>query len=372
MGEDLKRYEKNNQTPEDSAPPKRHAMYYIIVNPASKSGRGRKIWASLEPVIREKQVAYQVIFSKGPGHVTRLVAKLTASDRRSPQSPPIRLVILGGDGTVNEALQGISDFSRVWLGYIPAGSSNDLARGLGLPKDPSLILNAILEDRLVRTVDVGVLAYGPGERFADGISHTAGQSFGQPDNVKTAGAASTGQDGVKTVRYFAVSGGIGFDAAVCREALASRFKNTLNKLGLGKLTYLSIALRQLIAARSVSCELYLDRAKEPVCFHRFLFTAIMVHRYEGGGFQFCPMADASDGKLDLCVVGKIPKLAILFALPTAFWGKHYIFPAIRHYAAAEITIKASAPLWVHTDGEVSRKADCITVRCLKQRLCLMM
>ena len=54
-------------------------------------------------------------------------------------------------------------------------------------------------------------------------------------------------------RFFAVSSGIGFDAAVCEEALTSRFKSTLNKLGLGKLTYLAIALQQLIAAKRVSC-----------------------------------------------------------------------------------------------------------------------
>ncbi len=166
--------------------------------------------------------------------------------------------------------------------------------------------------------------------------------------------------------------GIGFDAAVCEEALSSRFKKTLNRMGLGKLTYLSIALKQLVAAKSVSCDIYLDDAKEPVHFRRFLFTAFMIHRYEGGGFQFCPMADATDGKLDLCVVGRIPKPVILFALPTAFFGKHYMFPAIRHYAASKAVVHSSIPLWVHTDGEVSRKADEITVTCTKRQIRLMM
>ena len=325
-------------------------MYYIIVNPASKSGRGKKIWTGLEPVFIQNDIAYKVIFSKGTGHVTRIVSKLTAPDRLPADADPVKLIILGGDGTMNEALQGISDFDRIRLGYIPTGSSNDLARDLTLPKDPALILQTILKGETVRTMDIGTLTYGCD---VDGESVSpAGESL--------------------PARRFAVSCGIGFDAAVCQEALASRFKNTLNRLGLGKLTYLSIALKQLIAAKSVSCDIYLDHAKEPIHLNRFLFTAFMIHRYEGGGFQFCPMADASDGKLDLCAVGKIPKPIILLALPTAFWGKHYIFPSIRHYAASQVTLRASAPLWVHTDGEVSCKSDCITVTCEKQRLQLMM
>lgn len=328
-------------------------MYYIIVNPASKSGQGRKIWARLEPIFQQNHIPYQVVFSKGSGHVTRLVSKLTAPDRLPADAPPVKLIILGGDGTINEALQGITDFQRLWLGYIPTGSSNDLARDLALPKDPALILKTILKGEVRRSLDLGMLIYG---NDRNGTEESSG---GRADKAPC-------------VRYFAVSSGIGFDAAVCEEALTSRFKKTLNKFGLGKLTYLSIALKQLIAAKSVSCDIYLDDAKDPIHLNRFLFTAFMNHKYEGGGFQFCPMADASDGQLDLCVVGRIPKPVILLALPTAFWGKHYIFPAIRHYSASKITLHTSAPLWVHTDGEVTRKSDHISVICQKQQLHLMM
>lgn len=69
----------------------------------------------------------------------------------------------------------------------------------------------------------------------------------------------------------------------------------------------------------------------------------MNHPYEGGGFCFCPQADNSDGLLDLCVVGDLPKLFILFALPTAFFGRHYIFPKIDHYTASSVRVKTSAP-----------------------------
>lgn len=325
-------------------------MYYIIVNPASKSGRGREIWARLKQIFIERHIPYKVVFSKGPGHVSKLVAKLTSPDKMPAGNLPVKLIILGGDGTMNEALQGISDFDRIQLGYIPTGSSNDLARDLRLPKDPAAILETILKGETIRTMDLGVLTYEnmQGER------------------------SRLHADEVNGKRFFCVSSGIGFDAAVCEEALASRFKNILNKLKLGKLTYLVIALRQLIAAKSVSCDIYMDEEKEPVHLDRFLFTAFMIHKYEGGGFKFCPAADYKDGKLNLCVVGKIPKPVILLALPTAFWGKHYLFSAIKHYTVCKVTFRTSMPLWVHTDGEVYMKSDSITVSCIPQKINLMM
>lgn len=325
-------------------------MYYVIVNPASKSGRGRKIWAELEPAFKEKDIPYQTVFSKGAGHVTRIVKKLTARLAEYPEASPVRLIILGGDGTLNEALQGISDFDRVWLGYIPTGSSNDLARDLRLSGKPQEILSSILEDKVKRIVDLGLVTY---------------------HNISEERSRLHSED-IESKRFFIVSSGIGFDAAVCEEALASRFKNTLNRLGFGKLTYLVIALRQLIAAKPASCELYLDGSAEPVHLDKLLFTAFMIHKYEGGGFKFCPDADDTDGLLDLCVAGNIPKPVILFALPTAFWGKHYMFSQIRHYNAKSVRLESSTPLWVHTDGEVYIKSNNITVSCIPQKIHFLM
>lgn len=329
-------------------------MYHIIVNPVSKSGRGRAIWTDLEQIFQEKGIPYKILYSKGVGHVAKIVERLTAPDKTGKERPPIKLIILGGDGTINEALQGIQDFDKILLGYIPTGSSNDLARDLKLPKDPKKILRNILEGNTIRTMDLGVLTY----------SDIKAGAAREHSRIKSSS--------VSECRFFAVSSGIGFDAAVCEESLGSRCKSTLNKLGLGKLTYLAIALQQLIAAKRVSCDIYLDEEQTPVHIDQFLFTAFMIHKYEGGGFQFCPMADDSDGKLDLCVVGSIPKPVILAALPTAFFGKHYIFSSIKHYAASKVRFQTSIPLWVHTDGEVYNKSDSITVSCLPQKIRLMM
>ncbi|MGN1180484.1 MAG: diacylglycerol/lipid kinase family protein [Suilimivivens sp.] len=318
-------------------------MYYIIVNPTSKSGRGAKIWAAVEPVLKERNISYRVFFSEKIGHVMEIVKELTTSPDEICY--PLKLIILGGDGTLNEALQGISDFDKVQIGYIPTGSSNDMARDLKLGKDPLSILDRILSCKQATPMDIGCVSY---ENISNEYSRHHSKEFLQK-------------------RYFAVSCGIGFDAAVCEEALASGFKNILNKIGLGKLTYLGIALKQLIAAKKVSCDIYIND-EEPVHLKRFLFVAGMVHQYEGGGFMFCPGANYHDGVLDICAAGDISKLLILVALPTAFFGKHYMFKGIDKYSASVMKLKTSVPLWVHTDGEVSVKADFITLTCEKNKL----
>lgn len=303
-------------------------MYHFIVNPAARSGRGLKIWRNqIVPLLDAGHIPYRSHLSEQPGDVAKIAADILASADHFPVS----IVILGGDGTVNEALQGISDPSKVILSYIPTGSSNDLARDLGLPKAPAAALDLVLHGK-ARPMDLGSVTYPDGE-----------------------------------TRRFCVSCGIGFDAAVCQEALDSRLKKVMNKIGLGKLTYLGIALRQLFAARAVSARLTLDEGCG-ASIGNMLFAACMIHRFEGGGFMFAPDADAEDGILNICAVGDLPKPFILLALPTAFRGKHYKYKGITPYQAKRLMIETSSPLWVQTDGEVTRKSDRIVIACEKNSI----
>ena len=303
-------------------------MYHVIVNPASRSGKGLRIWQEqVEPVLKKENISYAVHFSKQSGGVVETVAKIFADTGNLPQGGQMSLIILGGDGTMNEAVQAIPVGIGVTLGYIPTGSSNDLARDLGIPRKPGEALELILHTGKARPMDLGVLTYPDGDS-----------------------------------RRFCVSCGLGYDAAVCEEVQRSRIKTVMNKLGLGKLTYLGIALKQLFATKAISGRLTLDDG-DPIDIGRMLFVAGMNHRFEGGGFMFCPNADDSDGLLDLCAAGDLPKLKVLFALPTAFKGNHYRFKGITPYRAGRFTLETDTPLWAHTDGEVGRKASRITVSC---------
>lgn len=305
-------------------------MYHIIINPASRSGKGKKLWKEIvEPYLMSQKIAYISYFSDKPGDVAKLSAKIT---KDATSAHPKNLIILGGDGTFNEALQGIEDFSAVILGYIPTGSSNDLARDLKISRDPALAMeNALHSERLFH-MDLGHVT------FHDG-----------------------------TTRKFATSCGWGFDAAVCEEVNRSKFKITFNKIGLGKLAYLAIAVKQLLTAKCVNCEMTLDGKKIPL--KKALTVITMNHRYEGGGFLFAPNADVQDGIFNICtVINRLPRWVILLLLPSAFWGKHYMFPGIEPFQAHEIHIKASDPLWIHTDGEILRKDKEMTIHISKQIL----
>lgn len=299
-------------------------MYYIIINPASRSGKGLSIWEKrVKPILDEREVSYKYYYSRE----SESVAMLTEQICKHAVHRPINLIILGGDGTINEAIQVIPEGVDVLLGYIPTGSSNDLARDLGLFTDPGLAMELILSKPKVRPMDLGRIT------FEDG-------SF----------------------KRFIVSCGIGYDASVCEEAMHSTLKKVLNRLGLGKLTYLAIALKHLFRNDHVSGTITLDD-QETYTLDSFLFTAIMNHRFEGGGFMFCPDADDSDGILNLCAVEKLSIRKVLVALPLAFKGKHFRVDGVEPYNAKKVQITTSAPLWVHTDGEVSTKSDNITVTC---------
>ena len=312
-------------------------MYYFIVNPTSKTGLGEKYWQRVQKILDERKIEYKAIFSKRVGHVEEIVRKLTTESKKDK----IHLVILGGDGTVNEAVQGIVDFEKVIISYIPTGSSNDLARDMGISRNPEEALESILKAEKESYMDVGLVHYD--EAFVNG------EKIEIPD------------------RRFMVGCGIGFDAAVCEESMHSKFKNVLNKVKLGKLTYLGIALKQLIQSEMIDGKITLEDTKE-IAIKRMFFTVAMVHHYEGGGFKFCPDAKDDDGLLDFCVASDASKLKVLRILPTAYDGKHIRFKEIKMLRGEKATIEAEKPMWVQTDGEVKTQAKKITVSDLGKKV----
>ncbi len=308
-------------------------MYHIIVNPSSRSGKGVRLWnEEVKPLLEEKNIEYTPYFSSRAGDAIELAAEIV-TDVSIPH--PVNMIVMGGDGTVNEVFQGIAMsgmLSEVNIGFLPTGSSNDLVRDLKIPTNPCEALLLILEGKNLSPMDLGVITYA--------------------DNTK---------------RYFSVSCGIGFDAAVCEEAMNSKIKDALNKIGLGKLTYLGIALKQIFGAKAVKATLKLD-GNETIDVNQIMFIAVMNHRFEGGGFMFCPDAIDNDGVLNLCVVGDLSKMKVLCALPTAYKGAHFKYKGITPYSAKHIEITTTTPLWVHTDGEVKRRSDSFSVDVLENAI----
>ena len=283
--------------------------YEFIINPESRSGLGEMTWKMIEPELKKQRVRYRVHMTAKRKDAGKIAEELTSDGREHT------FVVLGGDGTLNEVVNGIRDPEKITLGYIPIGSSNDFARGLGIPGDPMKALAAVLKQDRVIEMDVGEMI-------------RAGRR-----------------------RRFAVSAGIGFDAAVCHEVCVSRWKVLLNRLNLGKLSYAAVALDQLVRSRPANACVTVDGRRR--VFEKMYFAAFMNLPYEGGGFKFCPRASAADGQLDVMIAAGLPKLKILLLLPTAFWGKHTGFKGVTILRGRHVTVESEKPLPLHTDGEPS-------------------
>ena len=103
--------------------------YDFIINPKARSGMGAMVWNMLEPELKKRRIVHRVYMTERRRHAEKIAAQITADDNEHT------IVVLGGDGTVNEVVNGIRDQGKVILGYIPIGSSNDFARGLGITND---------------------------------------------------------------------------------------------------------------------------------------------------------------------------------------------------------------------------------------------
>ena len=340
-------------------------MFHVVVNPAGASGRTGRIWAELEPVFRESGKPYEVHFSTKRHGLGEICAELT----QNADTEYTDIVVVGGDGTMNEVLNGIGDLRRVRLGYIPGGSANDFGLDIGLPKDRAQIARTILEGRVHREENVGEVLF-----------HNVFSEFvGNERRVIERREENSG-----LTRRFLVSCGIGFDAAVCEQVESSRFKNVLNKLHVGKLIYIAVAIRMILrcpmqtfkitlrgrsalpgAADVPSPELVMEKKNT-------LFAVGMNHRYEGGGFQFCPHARPDDGSVDFCMASPASRLQFFQVFPKAYSGDHVKFDLITQDRAEEITMETELPSWVHTDGEIHFTSTKITLRTLPQKIRFLM
>ena len=303
-------------------------MYHFIINPKSRTGSGIKIWNIVKKELDLLGVPYTMYLTCYKLHATKIAQEICDNFTGIKN-----IVVLGGDGTINEVINGINDYDEVLLGYIPSGSSNDLARSLNLPKDPIVSLKHILSPTEFKYVDTGIIKM-------EGSNH---------------------------LRKFVVSTGMGFDAAISEEALRSNIKKVLNNIGLGKLTYTLIALKQLMSCPYMEGEVIID-GKITNSYHQILFIISMIHKFEGGGLRMAPAANPFDGKLSVCIVHGLSRLRLLALLPTLLLGKHVLFKGVETFDCLTLEIKLNNPAMVHVDGEYPGTFHHLKISCTPKQL----
>ena len=104
----------------------------IIVNNGAGTGQAHRVWNETQYLLRGYKIKYAAYMTKYRGHATKLAERISSMKGEEP----VYLLVVGGDGTINEVLNGITDFEKVRLGVIPTGSGNDFGRNLNLPKTP--------------------------------------------------------------------------------------------------------------------------------------------------------------------------------------------------------------------------------------------
>lgn len=303
-------------------------MYRFIVNPSAKSGRGEKVWQRVERQLKRLGAEYEVFMTEKQGDATRFAAALTERCKE-----PKIIIVVGGDGTMNEVLDGLSFCGQVTLGYIPVSTGGNLARSLKLPKRSGQCLKKIMNPKYHKLLDYGVVSYG------EQLEH----------------------------RRFLGSAGIGLDAAGYQDAAASRMRRRLSRVCLEKCCYMMAGFKNLLFAWPTKGYLLLDGVQR-VEFNHIYFVSVHMHPFEGCGFKFAPSADPSDGKLTVCVFHNGKKRKLVPLLLRAMTGRKSKGHGIRHYTCQEVEIHLDRPLAVHVDGEECVAQKSIHVRCIPQKV----
>lgn len=284
---------------------------FIIVNPVSGNGKTGQRWAGIEERLRIEGAQLEVAFTHEPGHATTLARDAMAAGYRT-------IVSVGGDGTLNEVINGLVVDGRadpdVKLGLIPGGTGSDFGRGIGLPRDP---LEAALH--LLKATpcwfDVGEIICKLGERT--------------------------------NTRYFINVAGLGFDGAVC-----DRVNRSSKALG-GTIPYFSSLLVTLFAYRNKRVHWTLDgQSRDEVLNSVIVANA----HYFGGGMHISPNSKTDDGLFHVITLGDWGKPEFLVAVPRVYNGTHLTHPKVKEYVGREVTVEADGRMFLQAEGDLFGEA----------------
>jgi diacylglycerol kinase (ATP) len=276
----------------------------LLVNPAAGRGRALRLAETALAACRSAWGEVEYRETTAPGAAVGLV-------REAVEHGAERVLVLGGDGSLHEAANGLLTARverRPPISVIPAGTGNDFAKLVGtVGLDPPRAIAGLARGR-IRRLDVG-------------------EAWGE---------------------YFLNSVGIGFDAEVARQVqLATRLS--------GLPAYL-VAVGKVIRRFTART---LQLASEEVSFsERLLLVEVGVGPIVGGGFRLTPDAQPDDGLFDVCAIREQSTLGILTKVPLAIFGWHTRLEAVRCFRTAALTIRAAGDgLAAQFDGELRNGAN---------------
>ncbi|GAA2182704.1 YegS/Rv2252/BmrU family lipid kinase [Brooklawnia cerclae] len=287
----------------------RQRVVTIVVNP--RSGRGRagrllpRVVAALDEAMPDAVV--RVIRTRDYADAReRTVGVVASAAPPAPGSQPDVLVMMGGDGMASLGLNACAG-SHVQLGIIPAGTGDDFARGVGIPRRPLAAAAAIAAGRTRRidlTLARGAIAGGGDRRYIGSVVSS------------------------------------GYDARV-------NYRVNHARLNLGSASYASVVLSEIAHLVPLDYRLVVDGTvrEEPA-----VLVAIGNAGYIGGGVHICPDADPADGLLDVTLIKPVSRMTLVRLFPQLYRGDFVHHPAIERFRAREVVLDGDG-LIPMADGE---------------------
>jgi len=283
----------------------------VIVNPTASNGKVGKAWPQISQALVQRGLQFSTEWTQAPGHATEIARKAVADGFR-------HIVSVGGDGTVNEVVNGLVVEGRVdpsiVMSIVASGTASDFARLFRLGQRPA---------------DVGQPVDEPAVRLMD-IGEIQCILNGQP-----------------TTRYFVNVAGLGFDSEVC-----ARVNRSSKRFG-GTIPYLSNLILTLFSYKNKDVELFAD---EQHLSGRFNSVIVCNGQYFGGGMWIGPQAAADDGILDIVILEDLNKLEFLTNVPRVYKGTHLTHPKVRSLRAREIQVQAKQRMFIQAEGELVGEA----------------
>ena len=284
--------------------------WFVVVNPVSGGGRGLGDFPKISHLLRENGIEHDPAFTEYRYHATELTVEAINSGYR-------KIIVVGGDGTLNEVVNGLfiqkqCEPKEILLAVIAVGTGNDWVRTFGTPRNYTAAIRAIKEGGTFLQ-DVGKVTYTESK--------------------------------VEQSRYIANVAGLGFDADVIE------IFNDLKHRGYkGAWLYIYSLLKGYLKLKPFGVRIEVD-GKE--VYHNLLFSiAVGICKYNGGGIQQLPKAVADDGLLDVTLIKPLHWWHVVFRARRLFNGEIYSIGHIQHAQGKRVRIEASPNILLETDGEL--------------------
>lgn len=284
---------------------------FVVVNPAAAGGGAGKHWPKIARELETAIGPFEFALTTKAGHATTLVRNAVANGAKT-------VIAVGGDGTVNEAVNGLchgenAPENGVSLGFVMYGTGGDFRRSFDVPKGVSAAIERLKSGRS-QVIDLGRLRY-------------------------------TGSDGAPALRWFNNISSFGFSGEVVRAVNVARFSKLLG----GKFSFLWNSFLELRKYQGCKVDITIDgnTISENVCT-----AAICNGRFFGGGMKMAPDAALDDGRFDVVVVRQDPPLSI-FDMRLLYSGAHLDHPNVSVYRGRTIEAKplSNAPIYLDVEGE---------------------